>query len=107
MRIPSWFELPGGWEPVTEDHENRLTNELAKELPQGHVLFGSRVTARGRRTDSDDVLFITDIEGKPFLIVHMTWRSLAQSDPLWPHTQSFASLEAWIEVEEQRDSQRQ
>jgi hypothetical protein len=68
---------------------------LRNELSADHVLFGIPVTALAKRIDSDDVLFSTADPSKPFVVVHITWRGSAESDPIWPTTTIYESWQDW------------
>ncbi len=87
----SWL-LP--WEEVTNPAP--IETELGRELVCGHVLFGRRVVAIGRRIDQDDVLFFLPDGPQPYAVVHLTWHGLPEHDTRWPSTRVFPSLAAWI-----------
>lgn len=48
-----------------------------------------------RRDGTDDALFQLD-DGR-VAEVHMTWRRSRETDPRWPATAIFTSLEDWVE----------
>lgn len=70
-----------------------LAEQLAREIAPGHVLEGKTVHCIARRDDTDDVLFAID-DGR-FAEVHLTWRQSRETDPHWPSTAIFASLDEW------------
>jgi hypothetical protein len=69
-----------------------LEAELAREAVRGHPLFGVTVRAVARRFDQDDVLFAWDAG---VAVVHLTWSR--ETDPRWPSTARYASIEEWME----------
>ena len=108
--IPGSFLWPKPWvriladyvplhveEEPTETPQKLLNDELHREVPEGHVLYGleTEVVAVCTVTHKDFV-FVTDDESKPMAIVHLTWS--LETDPRWPRTQTFPSLEA-LEME--------
>ena len=101
MPIPEGLRLLKPWKavhdtPQVQGHAERLSNELQRELPSRHVLFGIKATAIAHRIDQDDVLF--ELEGQiPLAVVHLTWSK--ESDPAWPSTTLFQSWEQWVQEE--------
>lgn len=93
--MPSFMEWLDPWYPVTDAGQGAgLEAELARELIPGHCLYGlagPRLIAR--RTDTDDVLFALP-DGR-VAEVHLTWRQSPETDPNWPATAIFPSLETW------------
>jgi len=82
--------------PDLQRHAARLCNELQRELPSTHVLFGIKATAVAHRIDQDDVLF--ELEGStPLAVVHLTFSR--ETDPTWPATTVFKSWEQWVQEE--------
>lgn len=77
------------------DDRSGVEQELARELPAGHVLAGKTVRAVARRDDRDDVLF--EVAGMEYAVVHLTWRRQRETDPRWPSTELYATLEDWRE----------
>jgi hypothetical protein len=96
LPVPEDFEWPDPWEPVT-DSGKTLLGELRRELPAGHVLSGIPVVAIARRTDCDDVLFVTADPSKPIAVVHLAWSGWAGPDPRWPSTMLYEGWQDWIE----------
>jgi hypothetical protein len=86
-----WLEPWGS----TEDSHVRagLEAQLALELGPRHVLYGIRCRLIARRDFTDDALFSLP-DGK-IAEVHMTWSKQMETDPRWPGTAVFASLEEW------------
>jgi hypothetical protein len=82
--------------PQLQRHAERLSNELQRELPTTHVLFGIKATAVAHRIDQDDVLF--ELDGSvPLAVVHLTYSR--ETDPTWPTTTLFKSWEQWVQEE--------
>jgi hypothetical protein len=92
---PAEMEWVSPWERLTESGE-ALVNELQKELPHQHILYGVPVMALARRIDCIDVLFAIDDPSKPLAVVHLTWTGKAETDPLWPTTTLYLSWQDWI-----------
>ena len=93
-----WYSL----DDPSQEREG-MERELARELTQGHELFGLPVRALARRQDCDDVLFA--LEGSERVaVVHLTW-SPNEKAP-WPSTELFASLDEFVVVRMQLDHDR-
>lgn len=88
--------LPNHWLPAG-DQAKRLKEELARELPPGHVLDGVAATAIARRTDCDDVLFA--LSDDRFAVVHLTWSGSQETDPTWPATTIHETVQLWREAD--------
>jgi hypothetical protein len=58
-----------------------LEDELRREMPVGHALYGREVRAVARRDDCDDVAF--EVAAAGLCVVHLTWQR--ETDPRWPH----------------------
>lgn len=81
-----------GWVPVLNPSEQAVFEaELAREIPNGHVLEGKRPRLLGRRSMRDDFLF--DLEDGRVAHVHLTWA--VETKPDWPFTEIYPSFEAW------------
>jgi len=88
------YTLP--WVAIDLENRAALEKELGRELPDGHILFRSGVSALARRVDRDDVLF--QVAGSPKLaVVHLTYS--VESDPKWPTTLIY---ESFSDFEEQK-----
>ena len=74
-----------------------LESELEKEISPAHPLFGRKVISVGRRGDRDDVLFFLPDNPFPLAVVHLTWTGKKETNPEWPHTTFYPSLNDWIE----------
>lgn len=75
-------EYRAGWE-----------RQLLREVGPQHILRGLTGELVARRFDSDDALFMMS-SGK-VAEVHLTWARGEESDPAWPATGIFNSLEEW------------
>ncbi len=79
------------WAAVT--NAQGLEAELARELPPGHRLHGRPgLRAVARRSDGDDVLFVSDTSAPA--VVHLTWAK----DPAAAHPsiEIYSSIEDWV-----------
>jgi len=74
------------WWPVTPEHAEAIKAELRREICAGHVLFGRRVSAIGRRQDQDDFLFALSDDRYVLACVHLTFSKRPETDPRWPDT---------------------
>jgi hypothetical protein len=75
--------------PCDEAQSDRLSNELNRELSNGHVLYGRGVRAVMMRIDRDDVSF--ELDDGALAVVHLTWAP--ERDPRWPATRLYGSFE--------------
>jgi hypothetical protein len=73
-----------------------LQRELAAELGTSHPLNGKDMRALAVRQDCDDVLFVSADEPKVIAVVHLTYANRPESDPRWPETTFFDSMEDWL-----------
>lgn len=79
-RIHVWFEP---WCPISGISERLAVEaQLARELSEGHVLFGRKVEAIGRRSDNDEVVFWLSDRAE-LAVVHLTWSRTSERLP-WP-----------------------
>lgn len=84
------------WCGVEDEAERRaLEAELRREICDAHVLAGVPVTLLARRGDMDEALYLLP-DGR-LAEVHLTWSRQRETDPRWPTTAIYASLETWIE----------
>src|SRR5258705_9041587 len=62
-----------GWRVSTEGIAQSLHDELQRELPPGHLLYGRAVETVAYREDQDDVLFRHRDQKDRFTVIHLTW----------------------------------
>jgi hypothetical protein len=86
-------DLPRGWFDVTTASQ-ALEAELHLECSSRHPLHGQDVEPLARRYDRDDVFFRVG-GGGTVAQVHLTWTGATESNPKWPTTHIFDSLEEW------------
>lgn len=84
-----WLEP---WYALVDPREG-LAGQLAVEISNGHVLWGETVSTIARRCDTDDVLF--QLSDGRVAEVHLTWKAAPETDPRWPATAIFNSIEDW------------
>lgn len=82
------------WYEADESERAGLEGQLSREIAPGHVLEAQDVRLIARRNDTDDALFALS-DGR-VAEVHLTWRRTRETDPLWPGTAIFASLDEWV-----------
>jgi hypothetical protein len=87
------LDWPGSWAPI----EPAFSDELRREVGQGHVLYGRVAVAVARATNSDDMLFWLPDGPAAFAEVHLTWTGKREWRPEWPITSLFSSFEDWVE----------
>lgn len=67
-----WWLIPKGMSEY-------LTEELEKELPLKHILYGKNAIAVARREDNDDVIFWIEKLNK-YAVVHLTFSKETSSE---------------------------
>ncbi len=82
--------LPDDWATVDTDDRIRLLAELRRELANGHLLHGARVTPIARRRSRDQVLLRARGLPAPLFVVHLTWQR--ETDIRWPRSIPLATL---------------
>lgn len=92
-------ELPDRWHRLSQQSGEQFEVALQRELCPEHVLYKVPVQAFARLGRRDDFLF--RIPEGCFAQVHLTWTY--QSDPRWPSTDLFSSLEDWKKFLEEDD----
>jgi hypothetical protein len=85
-------------EPWYEINKNAsyFENQLYKETGQGHILFGKKVMAIGRREDRDDILFEIDDSDNKVAVVHLTYSKNKETNPSFPRTRIYDDIEEWV-----------
>ncbi len=86
-------KLPENWVLIDSKVQHKFSDELKKETPSGHALFGVDVSAVARREDRDSFLFLIEHPDYTYAEVHLTWS--AETDPTWPSTSLFKNLDEW------------
>lgn len=77
-------DLPGEWWLVHDTSEaDDLAQELAREVPEGHILNRRSVNAVAVRRHLKETLFWLP-ETSQWALVHLSWR--AETDTRWPAT---------------------
>lgn len=66
-------------------------DELLREVPRGHVLWGIGVRSLAYRQDCDDVLFALEDGSFRVAVVHLSFQ--AEKNLRWPETEIFSSLQ--------------
>ena len=96
MSIPG--ALPAGWEILDRARNRVFNDEIAREAPEGHQLFGEPFRSVAKAIGSDDVIIESPkAEGK-WAIVRLTYQ--VESDPNWPRVRRFAAWEDLVEEAE-------
>jgi len=96
--IPAEIRILEPWRVLaasTEGMARVLSDRLADQVPEGHLLYGLKATALATRCDRDDVLFEVEGGTARLAVVHMTWRK--ETDPHWPTTTLFDSWDQWVQ----------
>jgi len=111
--LPPWFPIKNeqshlNWAPIwTISDQNQvgksLVQELQREVPKGHLLYGLSLKAVAFcSADPNEFLFVTDDPEKPIAFVHLTWEE--EKKPNWPYTRIYTSSEDWyVEMNREHD----
>lgn len=92
--------LPEGWFSANAEQAKRLLDELHRELPPNHVLYGVRVETFAHRDDAtDDVLFRHVDEPTRFTSVHLTWLGREDIDRHHPSVTFDGTFDAFVAAE--------
>lgn len=86
--------LPAGWEILDRERNRVFNDEIAREAPKGHQLFGEPVRSVAKAAGSDDVIIESPGVGGKWAIVHLTYQ--VETDPQWPLVRRFATWEALV-----------
>jgi hypothetical protein len=88
--LEPWYRL--------DNDEQRLSleQELQRELSERHALWKKAVMIIARRADQDDIL-VRMPDGK-VAEVHLTWSRRTESDPRWPRTKIYGTIDEWRET---------
>ena len=89
------FLLP--WEAVESPSPEGVSGMLSREIAPGHVLEGKKVRMIARRVDTDDVLYEVMTNPPSYAVVHLTWSEQRQTNPLFPWTTMFESMDRFRE----------
>ncbi len=84
------------WMPAP--NAKQLESELASEVGARHLLKGQKMQAVAVRQDCDDVLFVGIENPQLVAVVHLTYANRPESDPCWPATTLFSSIEEWARL---------
>lgn len=85
--------LPENWKIIDTGLHRKLSNELIREVPSGHVLYEVNASVVARREGRDDFLFLIEHPEYKYAEVHLTWS--IETDPVWPSASLFKSIGDW------------
>jgi len=88
----AWLEP---WQPILSP--SNLEIELEQEIREGHMLFGRKAIAVGRRIDCDEVLVHLSERVCPLAVVYLDAKRKRDERSQYPCTALYASLEDWVE----------
>jgi hypothetical protein len=91
LEIPG--PLPAGWVGLDQPGNSYFNDEIAREVPNGHLLWGEPFRSVARAIGSDDVL--VEVQGR-WALVHLTYKP--EPDPRWPAIQRYGSWEDAIQA---------
>jgi hypothetical protein len=96
------MEIPERWGWYYPDAEpaRGLRDELQRELPPGHLLYGRAVDVVIYRKDCDDVLFRHRDEPDRFTVIHLTWIRKREIDAEHPSICFDGTFEEFIAIEQ-------
>jgi len=96
----SAFErLPEGWFRSESQRAAALYDELQRELPPRHVLYGCRVEVIAHREGTDDILCHHHDEPDRFTVIHLSWRRREEVNELHPWVEVDGSFDDFLEYE--------
>ena len=90
--------LPAGWEVLDRARNRVFNDEIAREAPSGHQLFGEPFRSVAKAVGRDDVVIESPGAGGKWAIVHLTYQ--VENDPRWPLVRRFATWKAFVEEAE-------
>ncbi len=94
--------LPVGWfHPEDAATTSSLEDELRRELPPGHLLFGRAVDIVAHRHGTDDILVRHRDRPQRFTVVHLSWIGKQEIDARHPTVEFDGTLEGFL-AEEKR-----
>jgi hypothetical protein len=94
--------LPPGWFYPDEDQARNLLEELRRELPPGHPLFGVALeTLAWQNGANDDTLFRHRDTPDRVTVVHLTWKMKPES-PGFPAIEFDGGFEQFLAAEERK-----
>jgi hypothetical protein len=88
-----WLEP---WRPITEEsHARALEAELAREVNDQHILYGTRATAVATG-NCDDVLYLLASGPFQLAVVHLTWSGKTDLHDEFPSTDVYVDLDSFV-----------
>jgi len=91
--------LPEGWFVSDPEWATSLYNELQKELPEGHILFGKNVSVIAHRDGTDDILCQHQDDSNHYTVVHLTWSMKQEADAEFPYIECDGNFEDFLRYE--------
>jgi hypothetical protein len=102
--VPEHHELPEGWVRPDVDETHSLHDELQRELPPGHTLYGVPVITFATRRGIDDVLFRHQNEPDRFTVIHLSWLGRTEINALHPTVEFDGSFSGFLAEEKRIDA---
>lgn len=84
--LEPWFRV---------EHRRFFEVVLAREIREGHTLYGLPLVVVGFRVELEDVLVRVDHPSGMLAVVHLTWDGGRNGNPALPATRLFADWEQW------------
>ena len=98
----NYSHLPAGWFPASAAESKALHDELQKELPQGHLLFGKDVEVVAHRDGATDDILVRHVDkSERYTVIHLTWSSQQEGDALHPSVEMDGSWEDFLAYEQE------
>jgi hypothetical protein len=88
-----WLEPWWPTESLPQEVSDRIAQQLAVEVPSGHVMYGLPVKLIARGNGNDALFEILDGRGR-IADVHLTWSKGKERLP-WPIATIYPSLAEW------------
>lgn len=95
-------QLPEGWEYPDAEAGAGLHDELQRELPHGHLLYGVAVETFAAAIGNDDVLFRHMNQQDRFTVIHLTWIGKTEINAQHPAVEFDGTYAEFLEDQERR-----
>lgn len=95
------IKLPEWWYFANKNEAKILHEELQKELPEKHILFGENLQVFAHRDGAtDDILCFYKENPQKFVVIHLTWSWHREFYDDFPTIEFHGSFEEFLKYEE-------
>lgn len=81
---------------VAYKNSTEIISELRHEISSNHLLFEKEVELVARRIDCDDYLFKVTGEKFKYVVVHLTWSRIKETNPVFPSTDIYDTWDDFV-----------